>query len=70
MIFQSVGPDACGLALFAVLNHIEWWSMLPSRGRLLLFVVLLPAIVAGSNQALLKLAQQGHLQPWLYPWLA
>jgi hypothetical protein len=44
--------------------------LLPSRGRLLLFAVLLPATVATSNQALLQVAQQGHLQFWLYPWLA
>ena len=42
----------------------------PSLGRLLVFAVLLPAAVAASNQALLKLAAPYYLQSFFYPWLA
>src|SRR5438105_895587 len=49
----------------------ETHSTLPSPGRLLLFAVLLPAVVAASNQSLLAAIGTRHeLAPWLYPWIA
>src|SRR2546423_14954458 len=44
---------------------------LPSLGRLFVFAVLVPAVVAASNQLLLAAIGTRHeLAPWLYPWIA
>jgi hypothetical protein len=43
---------------------------LPSRARLLLFVLLLPATVAGTNQFILEFASPSFLRARLYPWMA
>src|ERR1700733_9989974 len=43
---------------------------LSSPGRLLLFAVLVPAVVAASNQLLLEaIGTRRVLAPWLYPWI-
>jgi hypothetical protein len=45
-------------------------STLPSRGRLIGFAVLLPAVVAGSNQLSFILTSSfGGPHWWLYPWM-
>jgi hypothetical protein len=46
-------------------------GLCPSRIRLLVFAVLLPAAVAGTNQLLFELVSSDHdLRVWLYPWMA
>jgi hypothetical protein len=45
-------------------------GVLPSRNRLILFAVLLPAAVAGSNQWLLTWAPGEWLRLLFYPWMA
>jgi hypothetical protein len=45
-------------------------GILPSRSRLLLFAVLLPAAVAGTNQWLhAAIPSAPSLRAWLYPWM-
>src|SRR4029079_10155620 len=43
---------------------------LPSLGRLFVFAVLVPVVVAASNQLLLRaIGTRLELAPWLYPWI-
>lgn len=52
-------------------NRPSSTALLPQPGTLLKFAVLLPAVVAGTNQLLFELvASYPLLRTWLYPWMA
>jgi hypothetical protein len=59
-----------GIELHAETEPVRATSTLPSRGRLLIFAVLIPAAVAASNQFLLASSSSFHMLRFLvYPWM-